>query len=312
MLAGCVSACAQSADTQRLKPVPPVVAPAPFGVEASAMDASRGIEFVAAESMSETDRRLAELAEGAIAEQAARVGIDFAGGGWSREQIVCPALPNHLFVRSMRAEGTGSESSFSVSIPRGGEGKVRVIAIRRKGYSLFSPAPVNAMTISTFNHIRAEEPETQRTQGWLGNGLCYAALAGARPRVPEANAEPAVEHPVPALDAVLCVKNGDGEVVQFVDEAAAPKPMLWTMNFTEQGKLVKASHEAASSYTLRPVPGKVEVKELPVAKAVPVLLRPVPQVAEAALRNVPPAQSATLRPVPPIAQPVLKPVPAAQ
>jgi hypothetical protein len=91
-----------------------------------------------------------------------------------------PALPEHLFLRFTRNDGAGDVSLFSASIPRG-EGRVRIIPIQRRGYSLFSPAPINAMTISAFNHIRDEERSDQAPD-WLGTGLCYAALAGAHPQ----------------------------------------------------------------------------------------------------------------------------------
>ena len=69
-------------------------------------------------------------------------------------------------------------SVFSASVPRNGAGRVRIVPILKRGYSLFSPAPINALTISAFNHIRAEEGEAANSD-WLGNALCYAALAGS-------------------------------------------------------------------------------------------------------------------------------------
>jgi hypothetical protein len=134
---------------------------------------------------------------------------------------------------------------FSASIPRGGEGRVRIIPIQRRGYSLFSPAPVNALTISAFNHIRAEEG-IKPTFDWLGTALCYAALAGAHP-----HAAPLIDAPetpkVPAAPpAVLEIFLRGGAVIHFTDVAAAPRPMEWTMTFNSAGKLLKASHEPAS------------------------------------------------------------------
>lgn len=236
----------------RLKTVPAPVAPAPFAVDASAD--GRSIEFLSADKMSQADKLLAADAESSIAERAGMGGLEFEQGTWSYQQVVCPALSHHLFLQYTRNAGAGDVSIFSASIPRGGEGRVRIIPIRRRGYSLFSPAPINALTLSAFNHIRAEEPEAQRAQGWLGNGLCYAALAGGRPRLPAPDAEPAPGHPVPALTAFLDVKNRDGEVIRFADEAGQPRPMLWSMTFTRKGKLVKAAHTAAPLYSERPVP----------------------------------------------------------
>lgn len=287
-LAVSLGALAQSADDisnkEHLKQVPPQVPAEPF---APTSVTGRSLEFRPATAMSQQDRLIAANAESSIAEHAQHGNIDFAGGDWSYEQIVCPALPNHLFLQYKRAAGTGSETVFSASIPRNGEGRVRIIPVRRRGYSLFSPAPINALTISTFNHIRAEEPEPQRGEGWLGNALCYAALAGAHPQVPAPDALPTLEKPVVPLSAVLQVKNKDGEVIQFADEATMPKPTLWTMTFTAKGKLVKARHEAAQTWSLRPVPTQT-----------PAVMKPVPGEQNVELRSAPKEAQAAWRPVP--------------
>ncbi len=272
----------------RLKPVPPLAVPAPFSPEAHA--AVRAIEFRPAEAMTKPDRLIAANAESSIAEHAARGGIDFSGAGWSYEQVVCPALPNHLFLQYRRATGTGSETEFSASIPRGGEGRVRIIPIRRRGYSLFSPAPVNALTISAFNHIRAEEPEPQRSTGWLGNALCYAALAGARPQLPPVDAAPEPGQAVPAMSALLRVKDRNGEEIQFADASAAPHPMMWTMTFTQKGRLVKAAHGPAPMTGARAVPEETAPTLRPVPGETPAALQTVPKEAPATLSAVPPAR----------------------
>lgn len=252
---------------EHLKPVPPLRQPAPFAVDATAEKAFPVVEFRAADQMSQTDKLLVADAESSIAEHVARSGIDFASNGWTYQQIACPALPNHLFLRYSRETGTASETLFTASIPRNGEGRVRIIPVRRRGYSLFSPAPINALTLSAFNHIRAEEPEQQRAQSWLGNGLCYAALAGAHPRISAPDTEPALGHPVPALSAFLDVQNNDGEVIRFADEAASPHPMVWSMTFTQKGKLVKATHTPAAEYALHPVPKEAPSTPRPVPAA---------------------------------------------
>jgi hypothetical protein len=152
-------------------------------------------------------------------------------------------LPGHLFLQFTRNNGTGDVSVFSASIPRSGLGQVRIIPILRRGYSLFSPAPINALTISAFNHIRAEE-QASETPDWLATGLCYAALAGAHPE-----AGPPEETTVRKLPAAppgrLFIPQQGGAVISFVDVAALPRPMQWTMTFNGKGKLLKATHSAA-------------------------------------------------------------------
>jgi hypothetical protein len=109
--------------------------------------------------------------ETSIQERAGFQSLGFNEGDWAYEQLDCPALPNHLLLRFSRNEGTREMSMFSAAIPRNGEGKVRIIPKLRKGYSLFSPAPIGAMTILALNHIRAEE-NIVGPADWLGGGLC--------------------------------------------------------------------------------------------------------------------------------------------
>jgi hypothetical protein len=137
---------------------------------------------------------------------------------------------------------------------------VRIIPILRRSYSLFSPAPINALTISAFNHIRAEEGESANSD-WLGNALCYAALAGTGPEILPADAEPAIHRPIPALTAAMDVqRNARGEeVLRFDDAAAHPHAMEWTMTFTQNGRLVKATHRRADSLAVEPGSQKTAV-----------------------------------------------------
>ena len=247
--------------------VPPPVEPKPFSIASSKRASASSVEFRSADQMSESDRLLVADSEASITEHAAFSGFDFDKTNWNYQQIVCPALPNHLFLQFMRNNGAGDVTVFSASIPRGGEGRVRIVPVLRRGYSLWSPAPISAMTIAAFNHMRIEESRAQESPEsdpeWLGNGLCYAALAGAHPQIAPLDATPVVHKPVPALTAVMHVNTADKnqEVIRFADAAALPHPMEWTMTFTREGKLIKATHSPAPMATVSPVS-----QESPVAK----------------------------------------------
>ena len=209
-------------------------------------EAAEAIEFHALDQMTQKDRELAANAESSIAERAAYTDLEFNQGTWSYEQVVCRALPNHVFLRFMRKNGTGDVSMFTASIPRGDEGRVHIIPIQLRGYSLFSPAPINALTISAFNHIRAEEnPEKTSSPNWLGTGLCYGALAGGHPQVPDLAESPEQQKVHVAMKASLEVEGNGGAVISFSDASAAPRPMLWTMTFDSKGRLLKATHSPA-------------------------------------------------------------------
>jgi hypothetical protein len=202
------------------------------------------LEFLPYERMSRQDHDLEADAESSISERAGFAGLGFNQGKWNYQQVVCPALPNHLFLQFTRNNGAGDVSAFSASIPRSGSGQVRIIPILRRGYSLFSPAPVNALTISAFNHIRAEEHKAESSD-WLGTGLCYAALAGAKPQI--GPPEETEFHKLPAAPAgreVIPMRGG--AIIRFTDVAAVPRPAEWTMTFNGKGRLLKATHSSVS------------------------------------------------------------------
>jgi hypothetical protein len=224
--------------------------PMPFLYDTGKQQGASSIEFHSFEQMAEKDRDLAADAEASIGERAGFAGLEFNEGSWSYRQLVCPALPNHLFLQFTGNNGRGDVSEFSASIPRGGTGRVRIIPIQRRGYSLFSPAPVNSLTISAFNHIRTEE-EIKTTSDWLGTALCYAALAGAHPQAAPPMDAPEMPKAPAAPPTVLEILQRGGAEIRFTDVAAAPRPMEWTLTFDGAGKLLKASHAPASLEPLK-------------------------------------------------------------
>ena len=257
------------------RPVPVLRPAQPFAIDTPAAALDSAVRFVTADTMTQPDKLLAANYESSVAEAAARQGFDLNSGRWSYQQIVCPALPGHLFLRYTRNAGVGDVTLFSASVPCGNEGRVRIVPILKRSYSLFSPAPINALTISAFNHIRAEEEPAQRTQGWLGNGLCYAALAGGNPQI-----EPS--------SGIMTTANGGGEEIRFVDMSASRKSGMWSMTFARSGKLMKASLSPARLESFKPVPqGKTpstrlvpqeaELRSHPVPAGKPPATRPVPQ-----------------------------------
>jgi hypothetical protein len=216
------------------------------------------IWFRSAEEMTAQDRAEAANAEAAIGEKAGFMGLGYDQGKWIYRQVVCPALPNHLFLQYTRNNGVGDVSLFSASVPRGGEGRVRIIPIQMRGYSLFSPAPINALTISAFNHLRAEEHVgADGTADWLGTALCYAALAGGHPQAARMAGKEESVKSEDAPPATLSVEVNGGATLSFTDVSAAPRPMEWTMIFDRRGTLLKARHaptELVTVHKLNPAP----------------------------------------------------------
>ena len=241
----CAPAAAQDQDSSTPQPRhvrQPSQHPVPCSLGSDTSESATPVKFRSLDQMTPQDRDLAADGESAIGERAGVDGLEFNQGKWNYQQIVCSALPNHLFLQFTRHNGASDVSVFSASIPRTGDGRVRVIPILRRGYSLFSPAPVNALTISAFNHIRTEEHPANAAE-WLATGLCYAALAGAHPQIgpPE---ESEIKKLPTAPTGSLVMAPGGGAVISFTDVSAIPRPMQWTMTFDNKGKLLKATHAA--------------------------------------------------------------------
>ncbi len=251
-----------------IKPIPSKVPPMPFPPGSETPGRVHTIQFIAADQMSEKDRLVESEGESSILERAGWAGLEFNEGKWTYRQLVCPALPNHLLLQFTRNNGAGDVSVFSASIPRNSDGRVRIIPIQRRGYSLFSPAPINALTISAFNHIRAEE-HPDKAPDWLTTGLCYAALAGAHPEAVLMPEEAKDEKFPEASPAMMTIPSAGGAIIQFADIAATPRPMQWTMTFNGKGRLLKAAHMPAPMITAKAIPQTViDAKGKPLPQAI--------------------------------------------
>jgi hypothetical protein len=238
------------------KPVPQAKTLTPFSTNASPSGIEQFIVYHPLEQMSQSDRDLAAKTQSAIRDAAAFAGIDFDKEKWRYRQLECQALPGHLFLLFAGDSGVGDASLFSAAIPRAGKGRIRVSPVERRGFSLFSPAPVNALAMAAFDRIRAQEPAGPPAD-WLATGLCYAALTEPRSDVssssspsPEANI--ALSFP-PTLEVGV-----DGEsTVRFVNVAESRQPMQWALTFDAKGQLVKVLHFPTPAYATTIVPGAI-------------------------------------------------------
>jgi hypothetical protein len=242
-----------SGASYKTRPVPVTESVAPFSLDAQTPASVNPIEYLSESQMTEVDRNLAASAEPSIREGATMAGIEFDKGKWSYEQLACQALPGHVFLLFHQNKGAGDQSLFSAAIPRSGGAQVRVIPIQRRGYSLFSPAPVNALAIAIFNRIRADEP-AGKPADWLSTGLCYAALTGGHPEAsPLAKKSEDVNLGL-SFPPTIEVQSDGSAIVRFVDDAAARQPMQWALTFNSKGKLLKVTRFATPLYAVRLIP----------------------------------------------------------
>jgi hypothetical protein len=202
--------------------------------------------------MSSEDRALAAHSEAAIREQATALGMDFGTGQWSYQQLLCQALPDHLLLLYRGENGPGDLSLFSAAIPRSANDRIRVIAIERRGYSLYSPAPVNGFAMAAFNHMRAHEAQS-KTADWLATARCYAALTDPQPPAPAAKT--ASRHQLELNFAPTLTVDEHGQAtVRFVDTESSAPYTEWSLSFDTAGGLRNVERSPLPAYKIQPLP----------------------------------------------------------
>lgn len=221
-------------------------------------------------AMSREDQDLVANAESSIEERVRLDDIDFNQGKWTYQQIACTAFPNHLLVRFSRNEGANDVSMFSASIPRSNEGRLRIVPIYRKGYSLFSPATTGPRTIAAFNHIRSEE-HYDKAPSWVATGLCYSALTGGKPDIGGDSSDTARG----GSPILVVLKNG-GAVIEFTDFVARSRPLAWALTFDHNGQLLKVERRPSPSTIAKAVPPPASNPEQHPIKPTKEIWRPVP------------------------------------
>ena len=228
-----------------------------------------GLEFRAPEAMTAEDRTVAGNAQAEIARRAELQGFHLEdGSGWGYEQAVCPAFPEHMILEYSRLEapgasGAGDVTLFSAVVPRGGAGHVRVIPVRRRGYSLWTPASSNALTLNDFNHM---VKEGGLNPDWLTLSLCYTALAAGHVRaalVPATRAEE--QYPLAAPAKLTVNAKKAGAEVRIVDTAMLQPKGEWIFEYDRLGYLKKVKKTQPRILKTQPVEGIVEARGVPTA-----------------------------------------------
>jgi hypothetical protein len=273
------TAQAQDVNGDLIREIHPKPTPTPFPIDAHTQTVPK-LEFLAPEQMAAGDSELAEANAAEIARRADLQGFNLErGGGWGYEQAVCPVFPDHLILEYSRDNGAGDVSLFSVAIPRGAAsgGHVRVIPVRRRSYSLWTPTSSNALTLNDFNHM-VKEGGKGVDPDWLTLSLCYAALAGGHVRAALVPATLAEEFYPLFVPAKLTVTDKGGAEIHLADITHYPDPkakaMNWVLTFAQSGQLLKVKHTVADEVFQRPLPAMPEPKSVPVQGQVVDLSKP--------------------------------------
>jgi hypothetical protein len=258
-------------------PMRPMPTPFPLDVRTGRVQT---LEFRAPEAMTAADRELADSAQVEIARRAGlqgfMAGVGRAGlneeetagpASWGYEQAVCPAFPEHLILEYSRFNGTGDVSLFSAVVPRG-EGHVRVIPVRRRSYSLWTPASSNALTLNDFNHM-VKEGGTGVSPDWLTLSLCYTALAGGHVSAALQAMRPTEESFSMFAPVKLSVSRKGGAAVFLVNTTPPATKAEWVLTFAQSGRLLKVHRTGPNELVERPVPGNAtdDVKGVPMKES---------------------------------------------
>jgi hypothetical protein len=181
---------------------------------------------------------------------------------------------------------------FAASVPRGKDGRVRVIPILRRGFSLISPAPVSKVTIAAFNQIRAEEHAGEKAD-WSAVSQCYAALSSARWNEPQSEVSLAEIAPD-------TIQLGEKGLLSVSLELDSPAPGRWMVTYGRDGQLEKTEYTPFGSQVWQPLPATVmELKGTPIP----------PNVTEMKGNPLPSTQGVQGRPLPTGPEPTGKPIP---
>ena len=243
---------------------------APFSLDATVSSPNR-LRFLALDQMAAPDRALLDQAAPRIALRAANQGFHVAesasGQGsadalaaWNPRQVQCSALPGWLVMSFTRDPNTNRTASFTVAIPRTASGRLHLVPVERRGFSLYTPSSRNAMTRVVFNDLLREDRSAVHND-WLGLGLCYAALAGFHVEA-ATTLDPSGGDPHPAyMPGSLSISWKQPPSITLIglsssaSPTAQPRPMQWTLVFTRSGTLGKVKTRAAHGLTTVPAKG---------------------------------------------------------
>jgi hypothetical protein len=215
------------------------------------------------DEMSGADRALLQSRAEEIRRSALVYGYDLGGGSWQVEQGVCPQLPDTLLLHYLERYPNGTQSLFTVLIPRT-SGRVRVIPVLHRNAVPFLPSASNPKNYEIFNSlVTPEMAEKNSAPGgeWLSLGVCYAEMTGGKPHVPrDPSLDPAtIKAPAPTvyLDPVARRR-----VISFPDRDADDVVKMWSVSLDLKGRVVAASNEDRSTYEAHAVQPAVEQSRL--------------------------------------------------
>lgn len=233
----------------------------------------------------------------AIAGEAAFFGYNLHASGWTWNEAVCPVFPDHLLLHYQRTAPDGGVSLFTALVPRrasahrvssSDQDRVYVVPILYRGATPFQSAEGSERSIAVFNRVVPADVAAQALQPdghWLVLSLCYADMVGAEAHaVQRAGGDLALAlAPLPTLHIA---EGGPTSEVVFTDRSTPHHYLVWTLTFTDKGRLRAASAQSLSDYVAPFRHGKEP------------LVRVLPPGQEPKVKVLPPGQEPSVKTVP--------------
>jgi hypothetical protein len=210
------------------------------------------LKDLSATQMSPEDTSLVDKKQREIEREAEFFGYELGSGSWTHDQVMCPDMPEYLILHYRSRSQVGVESLFTAIVPRE-PGRVMVVPVLFRNATPFHAAAGSQRSMTVFNQAvpkEIAEKAVQEDGPWLRLGMCYAAIAGAEPQVPERmNTDIALARaPVPTLR--MGTNNGSREIL-FSDRNDPGQYMVWSITLTNHGRVTAASARTFADYKAR-------------------------------------------------------------
>ncbi|HZZ37912.1 MAG TPA: hypothetical protein VFE06_02195 [Acidobacteriaceae bacterium] len=233
------------------------------------------------------DAALLRTKAAAIAGEAAFFGFNLHVPDWNSNEAVCPEFPDHLLLHYQRISRDGAVSLFTALVPLNKD-RVYVVPVLYRNATPFRSAYGSERSIAVFNRVvppeiaeKALQPDGQ----WLLMGLCYTDMVGAESHALQRSGSD-ISLALAPLPTLHINEGASTRQVIFTDRNAPGKYLVWTLTFTNSGRLLSANATRLSDYVAPFRNGK----EPPV--------RPMPPGKEPPVKVLPPGKEPNVKPLP--------------
>lgn len=208
--------------------------------------------------MSAANRELLQQREVEVSSAASFYGFDISDSHWTYQQIVCRSLPDHMMLSFRNESVDHGPSHFVAVVPANGD-KVQVVTDYAHGLLPFHAAWEKSTAYEAFNRMTAADrgehglgPQSH----WLNLGMCFAALTGHPPRVPEPRESVEASEALTKRNGstpIILIDPGKDAEVDFSD-ISETRTNNWRLRFDNRGRLTKAELDSAGALKTRVVP----------------------------------------------------------